>query len=330
MDQIHFSPDEQAEINKFCAERGNDVKVVNADGLTLLDLAAQMGKIEIVRFLVSKGADVKAKSNGGYTSLNWAAAGGGVEVVNFLISSGADFNTKTDEGFTPLHNAAILGKVEVAKVLVSAGADVNEKDSNGRTPLDLAKTIAIARGDTAMTAMIQYLSGISTTSANLATGNSLPVRTFALFYREDILGEQLRQWCQKVPYSHFFYPKVSGFLNRERYNCGMLTCFAIIVTVTGLMAGGLVFVHDLAYESVGTFTVFAMFIGTVIAIPGIICVVLIDGYNLRCPSCGQHRVVKWSERSALVSPVLQGSQKKNSIIVRCKHCGYEWVYEYEK
>ena len=134
-----FTAEEQAEIDKFIAENGSDVKAVNKNGFTLLHQAAGLGQITVVEFLVSKGADVNAKNNNGYTPLHQAAYDGHVEVVKFLVSEEANVKAKDKDGGTPLHSAALMGNVEVAKFLVSKGVDVNAKNNNGKTPLDMAK-----------------------------------------------------------------------------------------------------------------------------------------------------------------------------------------------
>ena len=156
-----FTAAEQAEIDRFCAERGTDVrKKQDQQGNTLLHIAAMadVGLVGVVKFLISKGADVNAKSNDLFTPLHAVAlTSGNVKVGNILISSGANVNAKYKGGGTPLYSAVGRDNVEFAKFLVSKGADINARDDGGNTPLDYAKRKGCM-------AAVQYLTSIGAES----------------------------------------------------------------------------------------------------------------------------------------------------------------------
>jgi ankyrin repeat protein len=143
-EQNTFTVEEQAEIDKFCAEHGRDIKaVVDEKGRTLLHKAIGGGKssIAVIKFLVNRGADVNARDKDGDTLLNTAALmmfgqykeEESAAVIKYLVSKEADVNTKNKSGRTPLHY--VTSSAEIVKLLVSKGADVNAKDENGVTPL---------------------------------------------------------------------------------------------------------------------------------------------------------------------------------------------------
>ena len=161
-----FTATEQAAIDAFVREFGDDVKAVDPKpstpgdaysvGETLLHKAVRFNKgIAVVKFLVSKGADVNVKNSGNIAPLREATIRENLEVVRFLISEGADVNTRgfTDNS-TPLHIVARRNMLEFARVFVSNGANVNARDNRGNTPLDIAR-------NQGHTAMVAYLDSVS-------------------------------------------------------------------------------------------------------------------------------------------------------------------------
>jgi ankyrin repeat protein len=113
--QVAFTAAERAEIDRFVAKFGDDVKAVEAEGFyagaTLLHTAAADCNVAVVKYLVSKGADVNAPDNWGWTPLHRAARdNSNVEVLKYLVSQGADANVKNKGGATPLAMAMTMGK----------------------------------------------------------------------------------------------------------------------------------------------------------------------------------------------------------------------------
>jgi hypothetical protein len=134
-----FTAAEQAEIDRFVAEYGDDVKRVRANGLTLLHAAAIGGyDVAVSRYLVSKGADVNAKCNDGSTPLYVAILAENADIIRFLVSKRADVNTKNKDGVTPLFEAITRKNVDIAKFLISKRADVNAKNNEGMSALHIA------------------------------------------------------------------------------------------------------------------------------------------------------------------------------------------------
>jgi hypothetical protein len=113
--QVPFTAAERAEIDKFVAEFGDDVKAVETAGFyagaTLLHTAAANWNVAVAKFLVSRGADVNAADNWGWTPLHRAARDNStVEVAKYLVSQGADVNVRNKGGATPLDMARNVGK----------------------------------------------------------------------------------------------------------------------------------------------------------------------------------------------------------------------------
>ena len=124
--RVSFTATEQATIDEFVRENGNDVTKADFRGDTLL---------------------------------HEAAANRNVTVVKYLVSIGADVNVRNSNGGTPLHRAAWNdSNVEVLRYLVSQGADINIRNRDGRTPLDIAR-------NNGHTEMVQFLESIQVSSA---------------------------------------------------------------------------------------------------------------------------------------------------------------------
>ncbi len=129
---------------KQLAEGGADLRVVNAEGHTLLHWADSP---EIMRFLLEKGLDVHARDLNGNTPLHTLMSDyitmdhcsygrpANPPCVRVLLEAGADVNAKNKDGRAPLHMSGHRGDARVMALLLAAGADVNARDVEGNTPL---------------------------------------------------------------------------------------------------------------------------------------------------------------------------------------------------
>jgi uncharacterized protein len=82
---------------------GTDINTKDSEGLTLLMLASQEGRVEVVRLLLEKGARVNVKEDGyGRTALILASRNGHTDVVKSLLEKGADVNIKQHNGSNAL------------------------------------------------------------------------------------------------------------------------------------------------------------------------------------------------------------------------------------
>lgn len=116
-------------------ERGNSVDTTDADGNSLLILAARSGKAEMASYLLSQKAAVNKRNKFGDTALMAASLKGHLEVARLLIDNGAEVNSG---GWSPLHYAAFEGRAPLVKYLLERGADKNAIAPNEYTPLMLA------------------------------------------------------------------------------------------------------------------------------------------------------------------------------------------------
>lgn len=129
---------------RACLAAGADVRsCVDAQGRSLLHLAAEVNGAAMTERLLAAGADPDARDSRGYTPLHTAAEQDAAEVVRLLAKAGADLSVRTPDRFlTPLHIAAWLGNTEAVRALLAAGASVQackeEGERGSATPLHLA------------------------------------------------------------------------------------------------------------------------------------------------------------------------------------------------
>ena len=113
-----------------------DTNKLNAQGESVLMLAAIKGELELADRLIKKGADVN-KTN--WTPLHYAASGGHMALINLLLENSAYIDAESPNGSTPLMMAAMYGSVASVKLLLQEGADPKLKNQQGLTALDFAQ-----------------------------------------------------------------------------------------------------------------------------------------------------------------------------------------------
>lgn len=97
-----------------------------------------MGHPSVVSLLLFWGAAVDTIDAEGRTVLSIAAAQGDPDTVRLLLDRGLDEMHRDNGGWTPLHYAAFEGHTEACELLLEAGAKITEVDNDGRIPLILA------------------------------------------------------------------------------------------------------------------------------------------------------------------------------------------------
>ena len=113
-----------------------DVNKLNAQGESILMLAALKGQLDLADRLIKKGADVNKT---GWTPLHYAASGGHAALISLLLENNAYIDAESPNGSTPLMMAAMYGSEASVKVLLQEGADPKLKNQQGLTALDFAQ-----------------------------------------------------------------------------------------------------------------------------------------------------------------------------------------------
>ncbi|XP_076828420.1 ankyrin repeat domain 53 [Brachyhypopomus gauderio] len=141
-DMFHAAVSGQVEWLRLSLNRARTQ--TNKQGLTVLHVAAQYGRLECARLLVESGyVHVNAACPRGrrpvHMALSPQSRPQSHACLAYLLEHGAEPDVSTDEGLTPLHMAAAEGLRKCVKTLVKAGANTHACDSTGHTPLDLAR-----------------------------------------------------------------------------------------------------------------------------------------------------------------------------------------------
>lgn len=123
---------------KLLLEKGVDIEMINSNGDTVLQVAADVGERGIMELLIANGANIEVVNREGKTILHVAAIRGNTDTIKLLIEKGANMNTKDNNGYTALHSVIRYGFIEAAKLLIANGANANTKTKYGDTPLHIA------------------------------------------------------------------------------------------------------------------------------------------------------------------------------------------------
>ena len=95
------------------------------------------GRLASVELLLNSGVSVEHQKDG-ISLLQLAAEVDNVGIVKLLLERGAVVNQKDQHGWTPLHSAAYAGNIECILLLLQKGAEKTARDEQGWTSLDVA------------------------------------------------------------------------------------------------------------------------------------------------------------------------------------------------
>jgi ankyrin repeat protein len=124
---------------------GFDIDATDADGRTLLMIAARGGYADLAKLLLSRGADAGAtcKEDNDLDAAIFACEGGHEETVRVLLDHGIDVNAAYAPGSSlgPIGNQSLLGvaanrgHLDVCRLLIERGANLEVVSDSGYTPL---------------------------------------------------------------------------------------------------------------------------------------------------------------------------------------------------
>ena len=116
-------------------QRGIDPNTIDAQGNSLLILAAREGQLDTVKALLPFRPNVSHRNLAGDSALMLATLRGNSDMVRLLLDAGAEFN---HDGWTPLMYAAFEGHLELVELFLKLGADVNALAPNRSNALMFA------------------------------------------------------------------------------------------------------------------------------------------------------------------------------------------------
>lgn len=131
-----FAAAERGDLDRLVEllDGGFDIETRNANGSTLLGVAAWNRQAHVVRELLSRDADVDARNMSQQTPLHLAAQGHSIDGARLLLDAGADIDAVDDIGNTPLL-IAMSSSSRLAKEFIRRDANVNCRNNEGQTPL---------------------------------------------------------------------------------------------------------------------------------------------------------------------------------------------------
>lgn len=115
--------------------RGVDPNTIDAQGNSLLILAAREGHVRTVSALLQYRTNLSHRNLVGDSALMLAILGGHSAIVDMLLDGGAAID---HDGWTPLIYAAFEGRMDTLERLLALGANVNALAPNGSTALMFA------------------------------------------------------------------------------------------------------------------------------------------------------------------------------------------------
>jgi ankyrin repeat protein len=107
-------------------------------GETALHIVTKRRDLTWMSFLIGKGANVNMRDSQGVTPLQLAANLGFTDGMELLVESHARVDEPNDAGETPLISAVHRHDIAMMRTLLRAGADPDRKDNSGRSARDYA------------------------------------------------------------------------------------------------------------------------------------------------------------------------------------------------
>lgn len=115
-------------------------------GRTALHIVTERRDLTWMSFLIGRGANVNMRDAQGVTPLQLASNLGFIEGIELLVQSKARVDDPNDAGETPLISAVHRRNTAMARLLLQAGADPDRKDNSGRSARDYATLDGAAGG----------------------------------------------------------------------------------------------------------------------------------------------------------------------------------------
>jgi len=114
------------ELIEVLLEYGCDIREVDEDGLSSIDIAIKFKREDIIKFCVDKGMSVNETHRpSGITPIVLAACFNNTSMIDLLIGYGAEVNSKDNNGMSAKDYAKKLGQKKMVTFLNERGAKHN-------------------------------------------------------------------------------------------------------------------------------------------------------------------------------------------------------------
>jgi ankyrin repeat protein len=124
-------------------DMGVEYGLQEPDETTILFYAIRKNaSIEAIEILLEYGIDIREIDDDGLSAIDVAIKFRREDVIRFCIEKGLDVNeTHRKSGITPIILAACFNNTHIAELLIQYGADINAQDRGGMTVKDYAKKL---------------------------------------------------------------------------------------------------------------------------------------------------------------------------------------------
>ena len=128
-------------------DMGIEYGLEDSDETTILFYTIKKhGSIEAIEILLEYGVDIREIDDDGLSAIDVAIKFRREDVIRFCIEKGLDVNeTHRRSGITPIILSACFNNTHIAELLIQHGADINSKDYGGMTVKDYAKKLGQKR-----------------------------------------------------------------------------------------------------------------------------------------------------------------------------------------
>jgi ankyrin repeat protein len=114
------------EAIEILLEYGVDIREIDSDGLSAIDVAIKFRREDVIRFCIEKGLDVnKTHRKSGITPIILTACFNNTDIAELLIEHGADINSTDYGGMSVKDYAKKLGQKKMLEFLEKRGAKHN-------------------------------------------------------------------------------------------------------------------------------------------------------------------------------------------------------------
>jgi ankyrin repeat protein len=124
-------------------DAGLEYGLEDPDNMPVLFYAIRKyASIELIEVLLEYGCDIREIDEDGLSSIDIAIKFKREDIIDFCVQQGMDVNeTHRPSGITPIVLASCFNNTSIVEQLLKYGAEINSKDSNGMSAKDYAKKL---------------------------------------------------------------------------------------------------------------------------------------------------------------------------------------------
>ena len=128
-------------------DAGLEYGLEDPDNMPVLFYAIRKyASIELIEVLLEYGCDIREIDDDGLSAIDISIKFKREDVISFCVNKGIDVNeTHRPSGITPIVLASCFNNTSIVELLIKYGAEVNSKDKNGMSAKDYAKKLGQKR-----------------------------------------------------------------------------------------------------------------------------------------------------------------------------------------